>query len=126
MATESSHESNGVSPLLQSHETRLGRVEDGVNDCKVAVAETNLALKQLVETVEKGFAHLDKRFDGHEAADVKLAKLDPRITALEATHKARAKKITTVKAAGTGLLLTGAGAAIAKFGEHIAAALGWK
>lgn len=116
---------NGVSPLLQSHETRIGRVEDGVNECKVGIAETNSQLKQLVETVKEGFAHLDARFDQHEEQDAKLA-VEPRLKALEGEKKAKAKKLDTAKKAGIGLALTGIGAAVAKFGEHIASMWGWK
>lgn len=126
MASEGTNGSaNGASPLLHSHETRLGRVESGVNECKISIAETNVQLKQLVDTVKEGFAHLDARFDQHEEQDAKV-NVEPRLKALEASQKSKVKKIDAAKKAGVGLLLTGAGAAVAKYGEHIATLLGWK
>lgn len=114
---------NGVSTLINSHEDRLQRVEEAVNSCAVAVAECKGEVAAIGDKVEAGFATLGKRLDHYNGLQEKHADMDGRLRHLEAKAKAKVKRVGAIKGAGYGVLLTGLGAAAAKFGEDLIRAL---
>src|SRR5258706_14310905 len=129
--------SNGVSPMLASHEGRLQRVEEAVGECSVGIAEARGEIEVIKGKIEgiagdvrEGFSALVERLDKdnqrhdniderHTAMVEELKKLHPRLEAIDPKHKARAKQISGVKKAGIGLVLAGLGGAVAKAGEYL-------
>lgn len=115
--------SNGTSALISSHEDRLQKVEEGVKECAVAVAGCQGEIKRIGEKVDDGFAALGEKLDKYNGLHEKTAALGDRLHTLEVKAKVKAKRIGAVKGAGWGVLLTGLGAAAAKFGEDIVRAI---
>ena len=108
-------EIQGTYELLDGHEARLIRLEDGVQNCNTSVAETRTDIKYLRESLHENLGELGSKVDQVLQG---VADLNPRLEKVEAEHKTKAARTAWFRKTVIGLGLTFIGAGIAKLAEQ--------
>lgn len=107
--------------IVEDHSDRLGKLEDGVSEIKVAQAVNTKTLENISEKIDVGFQDIKLRLDdGQNKFESHAAQLHAHkeeLAKLQASAKARKARYSAVRKAAFGLALAGLGAAVAKGGE---------
>jgi hypothetical protein len=106
--------------LLESHEERIQRLADGVQECNSLIVETRTDLKYMFaginETLRVHGAKLDGALGGLETFKDDWK---PRLEVLEKDRTVKVNRRVWLRNTIIGLVLTGAGAAIAEVASKL-------
>lgn len=101
---------------LQAHEDRLQALESNLS-------ETRVDIVQLTEIVKQGIEKVSNKVDDLSLGQGELGKqlevIVPKVQVLENERTASIARWKSIKKVAGGVLLTGLGAAVTKFGESI-------
>ena len=108
--------SNGLSPLLESHENRLSGMEDKIDSMSDRLAVTEVKIDVIEHKIDDGVHQINNKIDCLLSP---VQNLNTKVASLEAHREAQLNKSKWANKVITALIIAGGGAIIEFIINHL-------